>query len=107
MVCHYTAAGAFEFNPRSKSMTARDERVVWTVPCAASDPLGGVANRLDSLPSSPSLSSVAFGRREGERRPSAVARVGKSLEGALVESTSRLVGVRAGSRRVCSDSASS
>ncbi len=30
-------AGRFGFNPRSKNMTARDERVVWTVPGAASD----------------------------------------------------------------------
>ena len=47
-------------------MTARGERVVWTVPGAASDPLGSAAGQLG--PSSfPSLSSVVSGRREGER----------------------------------------
>jgi len=46
-------------------MTARDERVVWTVPGAASDPHGCAAERV-SPPFFPCLSSVVFGRREGK-----------------------------------------
>ena len=46
-------------------MTARDERVVWTVPGAAADPPGSAAEFFDlSFPLS--LSSVVLGRREGE-----------------------------------------
>ncbi len=47
-------------------MTARNERVVWTVPGAASDPPDSAVNRFGSS-FLPSLSSFVFGRREGER----------------------------------------
>jgi hypothetical protein len=47
-------------------MTTRDERVVWTVPGAASDPLDSAAERLRS-PFLSCISSVVFGCWEGER----------------------------------------
>jgi len=46
-------------------MTARDERVVWTVPGAAADPHGGAAERI-RLPLFTRLSSIVFERREEE-----------------------------------------
>jgi hypothetical protein len=46
-------------------MTARDERVVWTVPGAASDSLGSAAERMRP-PLFTRLSSIVFERREEE-----------------------------------------
>ncbi len=46
-------------------MTARDERVVWTVPGAASDPPDSAVNRFGSQ-FLPSLSSFVFARGEGD-----------------------------------------
>jgi hypothetical protein len=43
--CHDIDARPYRFDPRSTKMTARDERVVWSVPGAAADPVGN-ANRI-------------------------------------------------------------
>lgn len=50
---------------RFSNMTARDERLVWTVPGAASDPPGTPLVRLGTL-FFPGLSFDDFGCREGE-----------------------------------------